>query len=753
MAKKKTNSRSKSGSSKSRSQAEDTSARPMLDEESRNDIIGVVLIASALALGIAVIFEGTGLLGGFTASAMRLGFGIGAYFIPVLLLAWGLTFFVKSFAISEKRVGAGMGLILLSLISMAALAAPVDGFWDSITLETYGGYLGGSLAWVLRSLVGVSISYVLLAALMVIGFIIIGLSISGLLDALSSTFARADTEDTEHSARPRRERAAKTVPLDDLEDEDLPDIARSRPVGRPEPRSRKDHKDPESRKKTLPTPPNTAPSRTEGFELPPLALLTTSTETAAKHRTSDRELKSMAKLIEDTLATFDIPASVKSWIPGPTVTMFEIELARGVKVNRVTALADDLALALAAATVRILAPIPGKSLVGIEVPNERRTTVTLGDILPAASATSGGPLMLGIGKDVSGDSILADLATMPHLLIAGSTGTGKSVCINSLLMSMLVRSTPAEVRLILIDPKRIELSLYNGVPHLYVPVVTEPKEAASALHWAVSEMDRRLKMLQKAGARNIGMFNAIVQEGKGPEGAEEMPYLVIVIDELADLMMVAAKEVEDSICRLAQLARAAGIHLIVATQRPSTDIITGLIKTNITNRIAFAVGSSIDSRVILDQAGAEKLVSLGDMLFGTPAWAKPKRIQGAFVSEGEIGAVVEHLKEQSEPDYHEEILHLKVSSAGGGAGTEGLDDDPLLWEAADIVVTSGMGSTSLLQRRLKVGYARAGRIMDMLEAKGIVGPPDGSKPREVLSDVEDLEGIKAFDRHESEGGE
>ncbi len=330
------------------------------------------------------------------------------------------------------------------------------------------------------------------------------------------------------------------------------------------------------------------------------------------------------------MATFDVPATVKEWIPGPTVTMFEIELPRGVKVNRVTALADDLALSLAAPTVRILAPIPGKSLVGIEVPNERRSTVTLGDILPAAGSGTTTPLMLGIGKDVAGDAIVADLSTMPHLLIAGSTGTGKSVCINALLMSMLMRSTPAEVRLILIDPKRIELSLYNGVPHLYVPVVTEPKEAASALAWAVSEMDRRLKMLQKAGARNIGMFNALVQDGKGPEGAEEMPYLVIVIDELADLMMVAAKEVEDSICRIAQLARAAGIHLIVATQRPSTDIITGLIKTNITNRIAFAVGSSIDSRVILDQPGAERLVGLGDMLFTTPAWAKPKRIQGAL---------------------------------------------------------------------------------------------------------------------------
>lgn len=313
-----------------------------------------------------------------------------------------------------------------------------------------------------------------------------------------------------------------------------------------------------------------------------------------------------------------------------------------------------------------------------------------------------------------------------------------------------MRATPSEVRLILIDPKRIELSLYNGIPHLYVPVVTEAKQAASALAWSVSEMERRLKLLQSAGARNIGMYNGLLHAGKLPEDAQELPYLVIVIDELADLMMVVAKEVEDSICRLAQMARAAGIHLIVATQRPSTDIITGLIKTNITNRIAFAVGSSIDSRVILDQPGAEKLVGLGDMLFSMPAWPKPKRIQGAYISEAEIGKIMEHVKSQADPDYHEEILTLKVAQSGGGVDTGG-DADPLLWEAADIVVNSGIGSTSLLQRRLKVGYARAGRIMDMLETRGIVGLPDGSRPREVLVDIEDLEAMMAFDAREIAG--
>ncbi len=713
----------------------------VLDDEARHDIYGIILTATAIALAVAVLSERTGILGGFLATALRRGVGVGAYVVPVLLLLWGVSFFVRAFAISERRVGAGLGLVLLATISIVAVSAPTGTQFDALVVETLGGYVGGAVAWALTSLVGSTIAYVLLSALMLSGLVITGMSVSGIVDWVMGVFSPQPK--SEPAERLARSRASKTLPLDDMS-EDPSSAERSRPPAR----GRPDRPDPEQRKKTQPTPRVVAPRAMEGFELPPASMLSRSAETASKHRATDKELKGVARLIEETLATFDIPAKVHDWIAGPTVTMFEIELSRGIKVNRVTALADDIALALAAPTVRILAPIPGKSLVGIEVPNDLRSTVTLGDVLATENPEEGGPLVLAIGKDVSGESITADLSTMPHLLIAGSTGTGKSVCINALLMSIFMRATPSEVRLILIDPKRIELSLYNGVPHLYVPVVTEAKEAASALAWAVSEMDSRLKRLQKAGVRNIGSYNALVHQDKAPEGAEEMPYLVIVIDELADLMMVAAKEVEDSICRLAQLARAAGIHLVVATQRPSTDIITGLIKTNITTRVAFAVGSSIDSRVILDQSGAEKLVGLGDMLFSTPALAKPKRIQGAYVSEDEISAVVEHLKAQAEPEYHEEILHLKISSAGGGIDT-GNEDDPLIWEAADIVVTSGMGSTSLLQRRLKVGYARAGRIMDMLEAKGIVGQPDGSKPRDVFVDIEDLASIRAFERQDA----
>ncbi len=715
---------------------------PVLDQDARNDIVGVSLSAAAIAIAIALLSERTGAIGKVVAGLLRSAVGVGAYIVPVLLLLWGVSFFVRAFAISERRVGAGLGVILLSIISMSAVNVAPAEEWTTVTVQTHGGYVGGAVAWALRSLTGTTISFVILVALMLIGFVITGLSISGVVEWVTG-LVTPDAD--EESSRVTRSRAPRTLPLTDVDGVDVPEIARSEPASRRRQRTPAD--DPEARRKTLPTPGAVAPRALEGFELPPTSMLKRTSEAASRHRASDKELKQTATLIEETLATFDVPARVVDWVPGPTVTMFELELPRGVKVNRVTTLADDLALSLAAPTVRILAPIPGKSLVGIEVPNDTRSTVTLGDVLSTTSQTDGGPLQLAIGKDVSGDNVIADLASMPHLLIAGSTGTGKSVCINALLMSILMRATPAEVRLILIDPKRIELSLYNGVPHLYVPVVTEAKEAASALAWAVSEMERRLRLLQKAGARNIGMYNTMVHDGKLEDGNEALPYLVIVIDELADLMMVAAKEVEDSICRIAQLARAAGIHLIVATQRPSTDIITGLIKTNITNRIAFAVGSSIDSRVILDQPGAEKLIGLGDMLFSIPAWPKPKRIQGAFVSEAETSAVVDHLKLQAEPEYHEEILHLKVSSVGGGVDT-GEDDDPLLWEAADIAVTSGIGSTSLLQRRLKVGYARAGRIMDMLEAKGVVGPPDGSKPREVLVDIEDLEALKGFERQD-----
>lgn len=491
----------------------------------------------------------------------------------------------------------------------------------------------------------------------------------------------------------------------------------------------------------------------DGLKLPPLEILHANPQSASS-ASSDKELEQTAESLQSTLLEFGRSARVVGWIAGPTVTTFKLQPGEGERVSKISSLEDDIALSLAAQSVRIFAPIPGTSLVGIEIPNRKRQNVNLGDVLPYVK---GGPLELAIGRDAEGTPVVADLAKMPHLLIAGTTGSGKSVMINSIITTLLMRALPEDVRLIMVDPKRVELAGYNGLPHLYVPVVTEPKQAASALQWAVSEMERRLKLFERLNVRKISTYNEKQAAGEFEHydnPPQKMPYLVIIIDELSDLMMVAGKDVEASIVRIAQLGRAAGIHLIVATQRPSSNVVTGLIKANITNRIAFNVATGIDSRVIIDQMGAEKLTGLGDMLFSKVDWGKPRRIQGCFVSDDEINEIVEFVKSQSEPDYHEEILSAvapaSMSMAGGGGivrtgVAEPQDDDPLIWEAAHIVVESQLGSTSGLQRRLKVGYARAGRIMDMLEEKGVVGPPDGSKPREVLLDEEGLAALESVD--------
>lgn len=491
----------------------------------------------------------------------------------------------------------------------------------------------------------------------------------------------------------------------------------------------------------------------DGLKLPPLEILHANPQSTSS-ASSDKELEQTAESLQSTLLEFGRSARVVGWIAGPTVTTFKLQPGEGERVSKISSLEDDIALSLAAQSVRIFAPIPGTSLVGIEIPNRKRQNVNLGDVLPYVK---GGPLELAIGRDAEGTPVVADLAKMPHLLIAGTTGSGKSVMINSIITTLLMRALPEDVRLIMVDPKRVELAGYNGLPHLYVPVVTEPKQAASALQWAVSEMERRLKVFERLNVRKISTYNEKQAAGEFEHydnPPQKMPYLVIIIDELSDLMMVAGKDVEASIVRIAQLGRAAGIHLIVATQRPSSNVVTGLIKANITNRIAFNVATGIDSRVIIDQVGAEKLTGLGDMLFSKVDWGKPRRIQGCFVSDDEINEIVEFVKSQSEPDYHEEILSAvapaSMSMAGGGGivrtvVAEPQDDDPLIWEAAHIVVESQLGSTSGLQRRLKVGYARAGRIMDMLEEKGVVGPPDGSKPREVLLDEEGLAALESVD--------
>jgi DNA segregation ATPase FtsK/SpoIIIE, S-DNA-T family len=469
------------------------------------------------------------------------------------------------------------------------------------------------------------------------------------------------------------------------------------------------------------------------WKLPSISLL--DTVTARRERMKD-EIKRNAVIIESTLETFGVPAKVVGVNPGPAVTQYELQPGAGVQVKRITALQNDLSLALAASPLRIEAPIPGKAAVGIEVPNKAASLVTIREVIETAAFREGThTLALALGNDVSGASIVGELTRMPHLLIAGATGQGKSVCINALITSLLFQTTPDHLRLLLIDPKRVEMTSFNGLPHLALPVLVESHQAAAALRWAVAEMDRRYKLFSSEGVRNIAAYN----EKATQKSARQLPYIVIVIDELADLMMVAAGEIEELICRIAQLARAVGIHLIIATQRPSTDIITGLIKANIPSRIAFAVGSQVDSRVILDAGGAEKLLGRGDMLYQPVDAGKPTRIQGAFVSDSEVESVVSYWKSQGAPRYMEEILEEGAGSEWEGGERIERKLDPLFARAARAVAAEGAASVSLVQRKFNVGYSRAGRIVDQLAEHRVIGGYQGSKSREVMMNLPDVD--------------
>ncbi|HXZ82257.1 MAG TPA: DNA translocase FtsK [Acidimicrobiales bacterium] len=499
------------------------------------------------------------------------------------------------------------------------------------------------------------------------------------------------------------------------------------------------------------------------WKLPPERLLRRSKELG-----TDRQgVEERGKLLEGALSSHGVATRVTGFTVGPTVTRFELELAPGVKVAQVTSLSKDIAYVMASPDVRILAPIPGRSAIGVEVPNHDRRLVTLGDVLSTPEAHRAlHPLEVGLGRDIAGRPVMVNLAEMPHLLIAGATGSGKSSCINSVVTSILMRSTPEQVRLILVDPKRVELGHYNGLPHLLTEVVVNPKRAANALAWTVTEMERRYDLLAEVGMRDITGYNAAVDRGDLAEGPfdgpivphdaavddaeisdglertryQRLPFVLLVVDELNDLMMVAARDVEESICRIAQMARAVGIHLVIATQRPSVDVITGVIKANIPSRLAFSVSSLADSRVILDQSGAERLIGRGDLLLLTASSSIPRRIQGPWVSEEEVHSVVAHWRRQSDPLYVAGIVGDEDDRSNGGLFGED-DDDELLRQAMDLVVRSQLGSTSMLQRKLRVGFARAGRLMDLLERRGIVGPSEGSKARTVLLTLDEYEEI------------
>ena len=495
------------------------------------------------------------------------------------------------------------------------------------------------------------------------------------------------------------------------------------------------------------------------YDYPPIDLLT-----QGKHASvagAETELREISACLLETLDSFNIEAQIIGIVRGPSVTRFELTIPRGIKISRITALADDIALSLGAANVRI-APIPDKVAVGIEVPNKTVNTVFIRECIGSpAFANAKSRLSFAVGKDITGKPVIGDIAKMPHMLIAGTTGSGKSVCINSMLISLLYKSTPEEVRLIMVDPKMVELGNYNGIPHLLIPVVTDPKKAAGALNWAVGEMERRYKLFADHQVRNLVGYNDLMRSEKAkaeqtedghPEQYQVLPQIVIVIDELADLMMVAAKEVENSICRIAQKARAAGMHLVVATQRPSADVITGIMKANIPSRIAFAVASQIESRIILDTTGAEKLIGKGDMLYAPLGEGKPTRVQGCFISNEEIEAVIARIKETSTAEYSEEILeHIEQQAeqvgnnkGGGSSGTSDLgdDEDELIEEAIEVIMDCRQASTSMLQRRLKLGYSRAARIIDQIEDRGIIGPSEGSKPRQILISREDWQEMK-----------
>src|SRR5215218_7680120 len=761
----------------------------------KGDIQGVFLALFAVVLALGIWLEDGGRLGGFFALLFRGLFGYGAYAVPLLVGGLALALFWRPAAKDDMvagRVTIGLLAVLvggLGLLHLARGAPPASS--APAVLPDSGGLVGAIIAAPLARLLSTWGAGTLFAGVLFLGTLIstrtsvaaVGRGIASMGRLAGSALTAppkpppppAPPEVVEPvdsgEAPPRRRDRRRTEPPPEPDPDDTMEVVVGKPA--PEAAAKEAGAGVEVRDEAAALkapPPPTAPADLPGagdavqlamtlrakaggaYTTPPSSLL----RQGHARPIDPRRLDETQRVLERTLAQFDVDAKVPRYTRGPTVTRYEVELGPATKVARVIGLSHDIAYALASPDVRIIAPIPGKSAIGIEVPNRDRELVTLGDILGTVKDGKSGkddgrhPLTVALGKDIGGEPVLANLADMSHVLIAGSTGSGKSVCLNVLVTSLLMRNPPDEVRLILIDPKRVELTHYENVPHLITPVVTHPKRASEALAWAVREMELRLETLAIAGVRNIAAYNKAATEGTlpplpsaglddegRPDGERQrptLPYIVVVIDELSDLMMVAPRDVEDAICRIAQMARAVGIHLVVATQRPSVDVVAGLIKANIPSRIAFMVASAQDSRVILDAGGADKLVGHGDMLYLPGGTSKPRRVQGAFITEKEVEAVVAYCKAQQQAAYQPGV----VAEGRAASEDDDGDEDPLLAQAMEIIVRSGLGSTSMLQSKMKVGFSRARRIMDQLEERGVVGPSEGSKPRDVLMTVEEL---------------
>ncbi|MFC4001112.1 DNA translocase FtsK 4TM domain-containing protein [Prauserella oleivorans] len=732
-----------------------------LEPEHRRDGLALGLIALGLVTAVGVLWKGAGPIGEWVTIGVRSFLGAGSVALPLVLVVTAVGL-MRSEPSPETRPRRGLGATLMAL-SVLGLLHVFNGRPQTHDDQMYaGGWLGWFSGDLLSRGVTVWVAVPLLLLCLAFGILVFtGTPVRDIPRRLSEWGVEPEDGESDDRAgasdpvadadpasvrlrKPSRRRQASAATLDDmLEPEPEPEPAR-----KPEPKSQSKPKAAERPART-PEPALSVTRTVEGdYQLPSPDLLTLGDPPKARSKAND----AMIEAITGVLEQFNVDAQVTGFTRGPTVTRYEVELGPGVKVEKITALTKNIAYAVATDNVRLLAPIPGKSAVGIEVPNSDREMVRLGDVLRSSTAAKDThPMVIGLGKDIEGHFVTANLTKMPHLLVAGSTGSGKSSFVNSMLVSLLARATPDECRMILIDPKMVELTPYEGIPHLITPIITQPKKAAAALAWLVEEMEQRYQDMQANRVRHIDDFNRKVRNGEitAPPGSEReyrpYPYIMAIVDELADLMMTAPRDVEDAIVRITQKARAAGIHLVLATQRPSVDVVTGLIKTNVPSRLAFATSSLTDSRVILDQPGAEKLIGMGDGLYLPMGAGKPIRIQGSFVSDEEIAAIVNFTKEQAEPDYTEGVTAAKAGEKKEIDPDIGDDLDVLL-QAAELVVTSQFGSTSMLQRKLRVGFAKAGRLMDLLETRGVVGPSEGSKARDVLVKPDDLPGVLAMIR-------